>query len=151
MKILTYRSSANGAIIRGSFYKQGSYGSGRPSYMWKVTQLWAIWFIIRPWLNGWDFLSMLSKEPFIYVLLNNISCNNGFLWYFVTLKSVWMNDRITNDDLAGVKGDKNGYSRLEFFISYNERNLRGHSDKYFICIGTGFLKICLGLIFKDTY
>ena len=62
-----------------------------------------------------------------------------------------MNDRITNDDLAGVKGDKNGYSRLEFFISYNERNLRGHSDKYFICIGTGFLKICLGLIFKDTY
>lgn len=33
----------------------------------------------------------------------------------------------------------------------NERNLRGHSDKYFVCIGTGFLKSCLVLIFKDTY
>ena len=65
--------------------------------------------------------------------------------------NVEVDDKIANNDFAGVKGDKNGYSWLEFFISYNERNLRGHSDKYFVCIGTGFLKSCLVLIFKDTY
>ena len=59
--------------------------------------------------------------------------------------------KIANDYLAGVKGDKSDILDLSSSVSYNARNLRGHSDKYFVCIGTSFLKTCLVLIFKDTY